>query len=288
MQEIEGYSTDIPIISHLFPFEKLKCRLLAKPLVYPFTFAVNMIRTLFLLSLIWLISCSSDSPTAQDIVDKAIEASGTQKLNDATASFIFRDIRYTYSSENGKYAYTRIQTDSIGNEVKDVLTNQGLVRFINGQKSDISEEKRAAYTSSVNSVIYFAFLPKSLNDDAVNKSLEGTIEIDGKSYYKIKVTFDVEGGGEDYEDVFYYWFDMEDYSMDYLAYSYNEEDEGTGMRFRVAYNTRKIDGVVIQDYKNLKPKIKDSTPLSEIDQAYINGELTKLSLIELDALEISF
>ncbi|MEP0985668.1 DUF6503 family protein [Ekhidna sp.] len=239
-----------------------------------------------LLFIVW--SCESPTPTAQDIVDKAIETSGTQKLNDATASFIFRDIRYTYNSENRKYAYTRIQTDSLGNEVKDVLTNQGLVRFINGQKSDISEEKRTAYTSSVNSVIYFAFLPKSLNDDAVNKSLEGTIEIDGKNYYKIKVTFDVEGGGEDFDDIFYYWFDAEDYSMDYLAYSYVEEDEGRGLRFRVAYNSRKVNGVTVQDYKNLKPKIKDSVPLEEIDQAYLDGKLTELSLIELKNMSISY
>lgn len=245
-----------------------------------------MKKSIILILFVW--SCGSPTPTAQQVVDSAIEASGTQNLSNANASFIFRNIQYNYEKENGQYAYTRIQTDSLGNEVKDVLTNQGLKRYINEVEVDITEEKRVAYTSSVNSVIYFAFLPSSLNDDAVNKSLEGIVEINGKSYYKIKVTFDVKGGGEDFEDVFYYWFDTEDYSMDYLAYSYNEEDEGTGMRFRVAYNTRKINGVVIQDYKNLKPQVKDSIPLSEIDLAYTNGALTELSLIELEDVEIIF
>lgn len=232
-------------------------------------------------------SCGTTPPTAQDVIDQAIAVSGTNQLTNASATFTFRNIGYTYAAKNGRFSYSRTQKDSIGNEVKDVLDNDGLIRYINAEEATITDEKRAAYTSSVNSVIYFAFLPSSLNDAAVNKSLIGTVEIAEKSYYKIKVTFNAEGGGEDFEDVFYYWFDTEDYSMDYLAYSYNEDD-GQGIRFRIAYNTRKVNGVTIQDYKNLKPTIKDSVPLAEIDQAYINGQLTQLSLIDLEDVVISF
>lgn len=232
-------------------------------------------------------SCGSSVPTAQQVVDRAIDASGTQIMNNASATFTFRGIQYEYAELNGKYAYTRIQTDSAKNEVKDVLTNEGLKRYINEQEATITEERRTAYTSSVNSVIYFAFLPANLNDAAVNKSLVGVVDINDISYYKIKVTFSAEGGGEDYEDIFYYWFDTRDYSMDYLAYSYNEEDEGTGIRFRVAYNSRKVNGVTIQDYRNLKPKVKDSVPLEEIDQAYQEDKLEELSLIELEDVVIS-
>lgn len=237
-----------------------------------------------LILLAW--SCGSPTPTAQQVVDNAIDASGTSTLNNATSMFIFRNINYEYFTNRGRYSYSRTQSDSIGNEVKDVLTNEGLKRFINNSEVSITEEKRIAYTASVNSVIYFAFLPFSLNDAAVNKTFEGTVEIAGNSYYKIKVTFDSDGGGEDFEDVFYYWFDTEDYSMDYLAYSYNEED-GKGIRFRVAYNSRKVNGVTMQDYKNLKPSIKDGVPLATIDQAYENGELSELSLIELEEIVIS-
>lgn len=233
-------------------------------------------------------ACSSPTPTAQEIVAQAIDFSGTAGLKNAQASLTFRNIRYEYMSADGKYQYTRIQTDSADNRVKDILTNDGLIRTINGDTVDITDEKRAAYTSSVNSVIYFAFLPSQLNDAAVNKNYVGTIDIKGKTYHKIKVTFDQEGGGEDFEDVFFYWFDTEDYSMDYLAYSYNEEDEGKGMRFRVAYNARKVNGVTIQDYRNLKPKVKDSVPLEQIDQAYLDGRLEELSLIELEDVEITY
>lgn len=241
------------------------------------------------LILIFLVvaACSGPTPTAQEVVDQAMAQAGAAKLNSAEASFTFRDIAYTYMMKEGEYIYSRIQQDSSGNQVKDVLDNEGLFRYINDSLINLNAEKRAAYTSSVNSVIYFAFLPFRLNDAAVNKSYAGEVEIKGDSYHKIKVTFDADGGGEDFEDVFYYWFDTQDYSLDYLAYSYNEEDEGTGMRFRVAFNLRKVNGVLIQDYKNLKPKVKDSVPLEAIDQAYMDGKLEELSLIELEDVVLS-
>ena len=245
-----------------------------------------MIKFLFIVSFIALVSCVDQTPSTQSIVNQAIKTSGTEVLQNAEANFSFRGNQYTYSRSNGNFEYGRALTDTLGNEIKDVLTNDGLIRFINKEEADITAEKKEAYSSSVNSVIYFAFLPIWLNDNAVNKFYEGISEINQKKYYKIKVTFNPEGGGEDFEDVFYYWFDTSDYSMDYLAYSYNEKD-GKGMRFRVAYNPRKINGVIIQDYKNLKPKIKDSIPLSDIDQAYIRGDLEQLSLIELEDVVIS-
>ena len=237
--------------------------------------------------LFWLLSllaCSSP-PDSQEVVDKAIMASGVKKLQNATASFTFRDIDYEYQLRNGNYRYVRTQSDTVGNEVKDVLINTGLNRFINGSMVDLDEKKKEAYTSSVNSVIYFAFLPLSLNDGAVNKSYVGQKTIGDKNYHKIKVTFNAEGGGEDYEDVFYYWFDQEDYSMDYLAYSYNE-DEGTGVRFREAFNARNISDVIIQDYKNYKPVNEENFDLASIDQAFLDEELQLLSLIELENVQI--
>lgn len=241
------------------------------------------------LSIVFLlfVACGQQAPDAQQVVDQAIARAGIHQLQRATASFTFRNINYDYEMENGNFRYTRTQTDSIGNRVKDALTNEGLQRYINGDLAAITDERRTAYTSSVNSVIYFAFLPFRLNDAAVNKQHEGIVAIDGIRYHKIRVTFDVEGGGEDYEDVFYYWFDTSDYSMDYLAYSYNEEDEGTGMRFRVAINPREVNGIRIQDYKNLKPRIKDSVPLGSIDEAFQKGELIELSTIELEDVVIS-
>ncbi|MEM0940329.1 MAG: DUF6503 family protein [Bacteroidota bacterium] len=209
-----------------------------------------------------------------------------KKLENATASFVFRGIDYAYQFRNGNYRYIRTQVDSLGNEIRDVLMNTGLNRFVNGNLVQLNEEKRAAYRASVNSVIYFAFLPLWLNDDAVNKTYIDQVIIKGKTYHKIKVTFDMNGGGEDYEDIFYYWFDTEDYSMDYLAYSYNEDD-GKGVRFREAFYTRELNGVIVQDYKNYKPEEESEFRLKAIDQAFINNKLELLSIIELENVKIN-
>ena len=166
------------------------------------------------------------------------------------------------------------------------MVNSGLNRFVNDSLVEIEDKKRAAYAASVNSVIYFAFLPLSLNDAAVNKTYVGKVDMNEKTYHKIKVTFNAEGGGEDFEDIFFYWFDEEDYSLDYLAYSYNE-DHGKGVRFREAYNVREVNDVVIQDYNNYKPKKEDGFILEHIDEAFLNGELELLSKIELDEVAIS-
>lgn len=240
-------------------------------------------KTLFFFFLIALASCST-TPTAQEVTDQAIKVSGVDELQHAEASFAFRDKQYEYKRNGGNYVYTRIQTDSTGTIIKDVLTNDGLTRYIADTVATITEKKRNAYANSVNSVIYFAFLPLWLNDGAVQKAYEGISNIKGKDYHTLKVTFEEEGGGKDFDDVFYYWFDKEDYSMDYLAYKY--KTDGGGMRFREAYNARKVSGVTIQDYYNLKPKTKGSVPFETIGEAYNKGELVQLSTIDLKDMKI--
>ena len=67
--------------------------------------------------------------------------------------------------------------------------------------------------------------------------------------------------------------------MDYLAYSYKEND--IGLRFRKAYNKREVNGLVFQDYENYKSyyyKYK----VVELDEHCENGELELLSKIELE------
>jgi len=91
------------------------------------------------------------------------------------------------------------------------------------------------------------------------------------------VTFDQEGGGVDHEDVYVYWVHKQDMTVDYLAYSY--QVNGGGVRFRSAYNRRKIGGIIFQDYINYKHD-KD-TPVSSLDALYETGKLTELSKIEL-------
>lgn len=218
-------------------------------------------------------------------VNKAIEVSGMEKMRNAEATFTFRDKSYEYKRCNGRFTYIRIGKNRDGSLVRDVYTNEGFTRYVADTIAPITEERKNAYTNSVNSVMYFAFLPLWLKDQAVVLENKGTTFIKGKEYHKIRVTFKKKGGGVDYEDVFLYWFDVEDYSMDYLAYMYFTGKGG--MRFREAYNQRTVNGVTIQDYRNLQPKIKDGVPFGQIENAFENGKLEELSIIELKNVKIS-
>jgi len=220
----------------------------------------------------------------QDVVDKAVEVSGTQKMQNATASFSFRKYTYEYKRQNGQFTYTRIGKNRDSSLVRDVYTNTGFTRHIADTVVPLPEKRKNAYTNSVNSVMYFAFLPLWLKDPSVILEDMGKSNIKGKEYYKVRVTFQQEGGGDDFEDVFLYWFDVEDYSMDYLAYKYFTGKGG--MRFREAFNQRTVNGVTIQDYRNLQPKVKDSFPFNQIEEAFANGKLEELSLIELKNMGI--
>ena len=131
---------------------------------------------------------------------------------------------------------------------------------------------------------YFAFLPYGLNDAAAIKTYLGQTTIKGKEYHQVKVTFQAEGGGEHFEDEFLYWFGVDDFLMDYLAYSYHTD--GGGVRMREVREAHEVCGIRFQDYVNLKAASKD-TPLDSMQYLYEKGALEKLSEINLENIRTS-
>lgn len=229
-----------------------------------------------------LVSCRQNTDP-EHIVDKAIEAHGGRLFENVQIEFDFRERSYSSHRQEGLYTYTRAFTDTAG-QVKDILDNEGFKRFINGRLAQVSDERARAYSSSVNSTVYFALLPFGLDDPAVRKEFVGETIIKGKPYYKVRVTFDPEGGGDDFEDVFLYWFNQKTFTMDYLAYSFQNEDGG-GLRFREAYNARNVNGIFFQDYINYKPKEKDVT-LDQMEDLFKSGDLVELSRIDLHSISV--
>jgi hypothetical protein len=241
----------------------------------------KVIRLLPLLYFLIFLGCSSWSKE-QQIVDAAIEAHGGDLFQKVRISFDFRERHYTILKNPSRFEYSREFTDSTG-LVLDVLNNEGFVRTINGKEVAVTEERKRAFSNSVNSVAYFAFLPYGLNDPAAKKSWFAETELEGQTYDIIKVTFDEEGGGDDFEDEFMYWINRENSQLDYLAYSFHTE--GGGVRFRKAVNSRMVDGIRIQDYENYMPADK-ATPLEEMESLYKSDELKLLSEILLENVEV--
>ncbi|WP_142785759.1 DUF6503 family protein [Changchengzhania lutea] len=241
--------------------------------------------TLFILVSLFLFGCKKDTPfTAQEIVDKAIEVSGGDRFENSTISFDFRDRHYKAYRDHGKFQLERITKDSL-QVIRDVLSNDGFQRMLNDSVVKVADSMIPRYSSSVNSVHYFSVLPFGLNVPAVNKTKQGKVLIKNKVYYKIKVTFNQEGGGEDFEDVFMYYIDNKSFKTNYVSYSYNEND-GVGLRFREAFNERFVNGIRFVDYNNYRPKTEYAT-LENLDSLFKADALGLLSKIELKNVTVN-
>jgi hypothetical protein len=218
----------------------------------------------------------------QKIIDTSIEAAGGDLYKTSNINFRFRDIDYVLEQQKGKRTLKRIQYTDSG-RVTDIKQGNSFERILNEVPIQVSDSMATVYGNSVNSVHYFALLPYGLNDAAVRKELLGIKQIKGQDYYKIKVTFEQEGGGNDFEDVYLYWIDQNTFKPTYLAYEFHVN--GGGLRFREAYNERYVNGIRFVDYRNYKPTGK--AKITQIDALYEKGELELLSDIKLENIEVS-
>lgn len=211
--------------------------------------------------------------SASDIIQKAIDASGKQKVEDHRIVFEFRDKTYISEGICGRFKFTRIDTSR---QVKDVFFKDSLRRSVKGKAVRLADTTATAIKSSINSVNYFVHLPYRLKDPAVKAKRLADDTIADTPYYQLEINFRKASGGEDHQDIYRYWFDKKDHGMDYLAYKFFTNDGG--MRFRVKKAESKMNDIVFQDYDNLKPKV-DSLSFDNISEAYEKGQLEKVSEI---------
>ena len=218
----------------------------------------------------------------RDLVRRSVAANGLDVLDAADITFRFRDKEYRYQRADGRYVYQRWWVDSTSQQtVRDELSNNGLTRFIADEPVSLSPKDSAAYVASVNSVIYFAFLPWALRDGAAVPVHRGRDTIKGASLEHLTVTFAAEGGGTDFQDKFEYWFDPETLDIRYLAYAEAPGDKEP--RFREAYNSRTLaSGVRVRDYRNYMAPNKARMPVEDLGPAFDRDELELLSVIALE------
>lgn len=235
-------------------------------------------RKYFIVGLIITIFTGCTASKQQDekasaIIKKCIAVHGGENYKHLDVSFDYRKFRMHLMQDDGKFLYERTTKDSAGNIVNDVMTNDGLVRKMNGSEVDLSKKDNDKYKEGLNAIAYFALLPYKLSEPAVNLKYIGEINIDNNTYDKINVTFDKEAGGKDHQDEFCYWINKKTHTMDYLSYS------NGGPRFRKVIRREKVDGVIFQDYDNYK--IQDSTiSTANYDTAFKSGNAILLSKIE--------
>ena len=230
-----------------------------------------------------LVSCSDNGLSAEEIIQKSIIAHGSILAENAQLEFNFRGIDYSVNRFSGEFEYQRRFTKN-GQPLVDRLNNDGFSRRINDSIVVLPDSLSSRYSASLNSVIYFAQLPYGLDGDAVILENLGMDTINEENYHQIKVTFKENGGGEDHEDVFLYWIDAQDYMVDFLAYSYCEDD--CGFRFRESRNRRNLKGIIVQDYKNYR-STKQDVILENLDDTFEAGELILMSEIKTEFPEVT-
>lgn len=246
-----------------------------------------MKKTLILVFVLTIFACKQQSTetskTAQEIINLAIDNACNGNCDNSVISFDFRDKAYQAERLNGRYKYTRVTKDSIAT-ITDVLDNDGLKRYLNETEVTVEDSLVTIISDGVNSVFYFAQLPYGLNDPAVKKEKLADVLINDQPYYSVKITFNKEGGGTDFDDQFVYWIHKTNFTVDYLAYSY--ATNGGGIRFREAYNPRVIDGIRFVDYRNFKP-MSNKSALETLPRLFENKGLTLLSTIETENVSVS-
>jgi hypothetical protein len=229
--------------------------------------------------LLWA-ACRAPAPDPQALLRQAVEAHGTAACDSLDLSFRFRGRDYRIERKGGQYRYTRSFADSTG-ELRDLLSNEGFERSLNGQRVDLPDSLARAYAQSVNSVAYFFLLPCPLLDPAAQARYLGETRIRDTAYHQVEIRFAQEGGGQDYQDRFIYWLRKEGGYLDYLAYEYHSEEGG--IRFRKAIHPQTVKGFRVQEYINYKAD-PARTPLEATARAWEAGELKELSRIEQEAL----
>lgn len=233
-------------------------------------------------------SQSPEPPSAQAVVDSAVAAHGGPVLNRAVVSFNFRGDQYQIRQDAGRFHYRRAYTDSLGQTVTEGLTNDGVYRVVEGDTVSLSTEEKGAVETTVNSVTYFALLPSPLRDDAVQPHYSGRDTLDGVPYHRIRVTFRQKDGGQDWQDVFIYWFRTDTYEMDYLSYAFGlaPGDTDTGTRFREAYNVRRSNGVRVADYLNYTSDTLATDRMHLYPDLWTKDALDLVSRVEIDSVEV--
>ena len=97
--------------------------------------------------------------TAQQIIDKTMHYSGAEQVVNSKIKFTFRTKEYTAIRKNGFFELFKQYLTADSLKVKEVLSNNGYLRFINNKAVPVVDSLITDYGNAINSVHYFSMLP---------------------------------------------------------------------------------------------------------------------------------
>jgi hypothetical protein len=185
-----------------------------------------------------------------EIVDDAIEFHGGRLFRHSLINLELCAKSGCYSVEaavNGGYFDYRVGGTVRGEHRVVRATNDELELWLDGVAMPIPEGRETGLRDWVMERVYFCCLPHRLNDESVFKEDLGREVWQGKELRKVKVTF-AAGSSTDAADEYLYWFDETTGRLEQFAYSFHGSPGG--LRFRRAFNYRRVGGILFFDQEN--------------------------------------
>ncbi|MEM6927590.1 MAG: DUF6503 family protein [Myxococcota bacterium] len=227
--------------------------------------------------ILWM-AAAVGAPTVDEVLKDAAEAHGLARDQRLDVAFSFRGTPY------------RLHLD--GTDVRYERTVEGIVQRLRGNRFEVLRDgeplalppqQSDGLRRSLNSVGYFATLPRPLFDEAVIATSLGRTSLAGRQWDTVEVAFREEGGGDDHDDVFRYWFDPTTHELGFLAYTFTVNDAGVRLRKVIARHD--VEGVVLVDWSNHGWNGRGHTIEAAV-KAFEAGTLPQLSTIELDEIQV--
>ena len=134
-----------------------------------------------------------------------------------------------------------------GHDRRVRITNETVEAWQDEKVMEVAGDLSQSLRNWVMARAYFVYLPFRLNDDSVLQQDLGIEVWNDRPLQKVKISFVAESSsGAD--DEFLYWFDPETARLEQFAYSF--AGEPGGLRFRRAFNYRRVGGLLFFDQEN--------------------------------------
>ena len=249
--------------------------------------------TLALAAAALLLACAGAEPAAEprptappgtsdrlEIVDRAIEHHGGDLFEHSR-------VRLTVASRSGSFdvdsttdgdRFEYVIRASAGDDEREYRRDNAALEVTEaGEPMEMDETEHVRAESYVNQRMYFLFLPYKLNDPGTFKEDQGLELWNGRQLHRVRVTFEPDSS-DGADSAYVYWFDPETARLEQFAYDYSK---GTGLRFRILRNYRRIGGLLFYDADNYGLNTPDGgLTVDDITPTYVAEELPLVSQIE--------
>lgn len=138
-----------------------------------------------------------------------------------------------------------------------------------------NDREEAAY--ALGQVLFFATFPHHLRYPAITTEFIGVDTLEGRSYYRVGVAFLQTISGYAPEDRYVCWINDQDFTLDYLAFSF--ERNGGGARFFKALTRQEAGGLLFSAYQAYLPP-DGNVDLAGFGQLYLQNRLQFAARVE--------